>query len=957
MEFCCQYCELYNLDIFSILGHTILNHGDRFLSVKRKTTKDGVTGYVSKHYHIIPEILKSENKKIWISPGDEKIKISEVCSEKAIENFSITEVCSEKSNENFSKSDDYDLRMEDDSNKDNEFQGKCKQPHEINLATVLNKIPNNDSQRDNFWLFIHLTLQDRFPMQSIAFLLFLDVVRWFSESKISAMRYSDRSKSFWQIGFRLFHTKFLNFMRGLGNQNLVMENIGIREKFDPENSKINFAVPSKASLSCMPTVLPKTIQPGIIKELISFISTTDDVTTKSWKICVDLKKINSGRGGDSIPVDLWGYEDKPNRLEKQTELEADLQVIQCITERINSLIALEHESLSILRDNEQIKSFAAVSRWKRSKSEKIMEKSEKQSPGDWKKSKYAYAISAMKTNIGMTKDCIDSLLRVNDRICKYFSYMNGSETSFVIGKEADMNNQPNYFCLRSEFYKETNSQCTKFLQQRSDEWFELRKQAKVTASTMHTALGLRTLKEQQAHYDSVILNKDKDGVQSPTPQMLHGIENEKHGVATICGKILPSLFPKIKFKEVGCYVKWREDKPFLVASPDGEGDEGQMKRFLFEIKCPYKSDWKTNVSYSIPNYYVLQLITQMGASKESYGYRGRISVWNAQQKTYQKKPKTKELKALIDTFLTQNVKYLGEFKSLKAIQCRHDSAQTDGVYGSHSPSTEQRRTFNAIDLSEIKSCIDDVKCLINQHFTLCFDRPSDVMVFMLSDLDRTYAIDKPYVFPVAYGLSPKHLKADTVRQMLEFLREQLKTYNIHVQVEAFDGQFSKLSIVSYDGSSLSELQERKMHWKETCAKSSHELLRPFLQLGNVCGPVKTFDDINEKWKLTINYRTDNHGNLLHGPITCNTCYLKLSSSEEQNVWREVFEKPSNFKTNTKSKNDNTENNACKDYDENNIQNLSLPDEITIPHISNNNYQTMLEYLTKTQKQNVRNYGN
>lgn len=557
-------------------------------------------------------------------------------------------------------------------------------------------------------------------------------------------------------------------------------------------------------------------------------------------------------------------------------------------EKINSLIALEHESLNILRDNEQVtqlkkglfdifeilcqrlKVLRQYLVGKETNLNKIMEKSEKQSPGDWKKSKYAYAISAMKTNIGMTKDCIDSLLRVNDRICKYFSYLNGSETSFVIGKEADMNNQPNYFCLRSEFYTETKSQCTKFLQQRSDEWFELRKQAKVTASTMNTALGLRTLKEQQAHYDSVILNKDKDGVRSPTPQMLHGIENEKHGVATICGKILPSLFPKIKFKEVGCYVKWREDKPFLVASPDGEGDEGQMKRFLFEIKCPYKSDWKTNVSYSIPNYYILQLITQMGASKESYGYHIPESIcvsWSEESTTAflvkfdedlytaivaeaeflygthnrrptTKKPKTKELKAHIDTFLKQNVKYLGEFKSLKAIQCRHDSAQTDGVYGSHSSSTEQRQTFNAIDLFEIKSCIDDVKCLINQHFTLCFDRPSDVMVFMLSDLDRTYAIDKPYVFPVAYGLSPKHLKADTVRQMLEFLREQLKTYNIHVQVEAFDGQFSKLSIVSYDGSSLSELQERKMHWKETCAKSSHELLPPFLQLGNVCGPVK-----------------------------------------------------------------------------------------------------------------------
>ncbi|CAG2219811.1 unnamed protein product [Mytilus edulis] len=258
--------------------------------------------------------------------------------------------------------------------------------------------------------------------------------------------------------------------------------------------------------------------------------------------------------------------------------------------------------------------------------------------------------------------------------------MNGSETSFVIGKEADMNNQPNYFCLRSEFYTETKSQCTKFLQQRSDEWFELRKQAKVTASTMHTALGLRTLKEQQAHYDSVILNKDKDGVRSPTPQMLHGIENEKHGVATICGKILPSLFPKIKFKEVGCYVKWREDKPFLVASPDGEGDEESTTAFLVK----FDEDLYTAI---------------VAEAEFLYGTHNR--------RPTKKKPKTKELKAHIDTFLKQNVKYLGEFKSLKAIQCRHDSAQTDGVYGSHSPSTEQRQTFNAIDLSEIKSCIDE----------------------------------------------------------------------------------------------------------------------------------------------------------------------------------------------------------------------------------------------------------
>lgn len=33
-------------------------------------------------------------------------------------------------------------------------------------------------------------------------------------------------------------------------------------------------------------------------------------------------------------------------------------------------------------------------------------------------------------------------------------------------------------------------------------------------------------------------------------------------------------------------------------------------------------------------------------------------------------------------------------------------------------------------------------------------RPTDIMVFMLSDLDRTFDCEKPYVFAIAYGLCP-----------------------------------------------------------------------------------------------------------------------------------------------------------------------------------------------------------
>jgi hypothetical protein len=35
------------------------------------------------------------------------------------------------------------------------------------------------------------------------------------------------------------------------------------------------------------------------------------------------------------------------------------------------------------------------------------------------------------------------------------------------------------------------------IKQRSDKWFDIRKAARVTGSTMHSALGLRGLKEQK----------------------------------------------------------------------------------------------------------------------------------------------------------------------------------------------------------------------------------------------------------------------------------------------------------------------------------------------------------------------------------------------------------------------------------------------------------------------------
>ena len=64
-----------------------------------------------------------------------------------------------------------------------------------------------------------------------------------------------------------------------------------------------------------------------------------------------------------------------------------------------------------------------------------------------------------------------------------------------------------------------------YVKQRTVEWFDNRRQSRITASTMHNALGLRTLKVQKDHFEEFIMGKvpsDKD----PALALVHGMKHE-----------------------------------------------------------------------------------------------------------------------------------------------------------------------------------------------------------------------------------------------------------------------------------------------------------------------------------------------------------------------------------------------------------------------------------------------
>lgn len=77
-------------------------------------------------------------------------------------------------------------------------------------------------------------------MKNIAYILFLDLVAWFSLENGHQMRYTEEVKQFWKVGGKLFKRKFRRFMGGWKNQGQAL--LG---HFHSSASVKNFIVPDR----------------------------------------------------------------------------------------------------------------------------------------------------------------------------------------------------------------------------------------------------------------------------------------------------------------------------------------------------------------------------------------------------------------------------------------------------------------------------------------------------------------------------------------------------------------------------------------------------------------------------------------------------------------------------------------------------------------------------------------
>ena len=219
----------------------------------------------------------------------------------------------------------YDTHEESSDQMSQENQSKL-----LNLAPlVLNELAKHDGLDTALVSFFELVANKQFPLDNISFLLWIEVVKWFSCVSTTQMRYTDETKLFWKLGWRLFGKRFVNFMGGFkshGDTVLKMAEVG---KYSPGTSEINFAVPDINILREFdPYAVEIERKPGIFTDTIREMS--ESLHDKSACITFDGKKIKQGLTDDTGDVDLLGFEKGVKLQERKDMLNREISEVKLL---------------------------------------------------------------------------------------------------------------------------------------------------------------------------------------------------------------------------------------------------------------------------------------------------------------------------------------------------------------------------------------------------------------------------------------------------------------------------------------------------------------------------------------------------------------------------------------------------------------------------------------------------
>ncbi|KAH3813853.1 hypothetical protein DPMN_142323 [Dreissena polymorpha] len=468
----------------------------------------------------------------------------------------------------------------------------------------------------------------------------------------------------------------------------------------------------------------------------------------------------------------------------------------------------------------------------------------------WRESKLYPVICSIRVQKSEKKKHFQDGLALTDDLCCNGATINKMENTFCKSTSVVMDEQPNYNALVENF--PTND--TRFVQQKTEKWFDIRKEAKVTGSTCNSALGLGKLKQQRKHFDQVMkgVEINEEDTRAISQRLIYGNEHEIDAIATLTSKVLPLYYPDLKYFEEGCMrIPSTSSESFMVVSPDGSlrQSKDELPEFMYENKCKAPDSYDPTSYYSIPNYYVVQLISEMNAyncqkliftcwseqSMTTFLVQNDRELWskcweelvNVYGSTETKAPTkfslvAKELKDDIRVFTQSHVTLIGEFRACSAIKLSNTECIEEGAYKKGARSRNNGRKVTGID--KLRDCLQCVRKWFEEAYELLRVVASEILVFMVNDLDRIYHSDLNNAHPIAYALKGPSMSTEVLRNMTEEVIKTCEENGVEIVATASDGQWHQNGVRDNWKQPLTLHQLHRDHWSSVTSRDKSKLL-------------------------------------------------------------------------------------------------------------------------------------
>ena len=281
---------------------------------------------------------------------------------------------------------------------------------------------------------------------------------------------------------------------------------------------------------------------------------------------------------------------------------------------------------------------------------------------------------------------------------------------------------------------------------------------------------------------------------------------------------MPFLFPEMIYHEHGYCV---EDG--VIVSPDRNlrDKSGSKCFYAIEGKAPVGNEFTIKQHYNVLERYITQTLFEQKVLKAEMGIL--YICWTEESTTVfivpcndsvceacqsiisniymDQEPRrptrlskeSKELKELLKQHVSK-CKFVGEFPSVKS------QNSTDKL-------NENEKEFSYNDLT---SSLLKARTSVKDAYNLKRTFASQVVVHLLSDLDRMWKSELPHAVTVMYYYRGYSLPMDTARTLLEHCRNACKAKGLDIVATASDGEFLPLMVKDKNQNPLTMYQLSKV---------------------------------------------------------------------------------------------------------------------------------------------------